>query len=465
MSLQKLQVKTAYDEKLMQEFSLHDAQAVEKALSTAVKLFETYPRTIKTAQMMLILEKAANLVEARSEAYALEAAREGGKPLQDSRVELARAVQGIREALRSIPELVGREIPMNLNAASAGRRAYTIREPRGVVIAISAFNHPFNLIVHQVIPALAVGCPVIVKPAPTTPLSCINLVNCLYEAGLPPDWCQIIHCDNELAEKMVSDPRVSFLTFIGSAKVGWYLRSKLAPGATCALEHGGAAPVIFDQTAKIKESIPLLLKGGFYHAGQVCVSVQRIFAHESVFSELCEGLVAGAKKLKVGDPTQESTEVGPLILPREVDRVDEWVQEAVQKGAKLLCGGKKIGKTCYEPTILQNPSVQARVSQLEIFGPLINVYSYNDRHEAIRRANALPYSFQASVFSQDIDVIWDSVQRLQARAVMVNDHTAFRVDWMPFGGSKHSGMGMGGILPSMLEMSEEKMLVMRSPVL
>ena len=203
----------------------------------------------------------------------------------DSRIELARAVQGIREAANSIGQLTGHEIPMNLTTSSMNRMAFTTREPVGVVAAVSAFNHPFNLIVHQVIPGVAVGCPVIVKPALITPLSCLNLVSCLYEAGLPKEWVQVAICENSLAEKIVTDPRVSFLTFIGSGKVGWGLRSKLAPGARCALEHGGAAPVIVEADADIDDALPLLAKGGFYHAGQVCVSVQRIFVHEDIVEE------------------------------------------------------------------------------------------------------------------------------------------------------------------------------------
>ena len=237
--------------------------------------------------------------------------------MADSLVEIDRAADGIGVAIKEVSSLHGTEIPMNLTASSQGRHAYTRKEPRGVAIAVSAFNHPFNLIVHQVIPAIAAGCPVIVKPAKTTPLSCKNLIEILYESGLPETWCQMIICDNSVTEKLISDERNSFFTFIGSARVGWYLRSKLPPGATCALEHGGVAPAIVDHTADIDKAVPLLVKGGFYHAGQVCVSVQRIIAHEDIFNELSEKVVDAVKKLKVGDPTDMATEVGPLILPKD----------------------------------------------------------------------------------------------------------------------------------------------------
>jgi acyl-CoA reductase-like NAD-dependent aldehyde dehydrogenase len=460
---ESLKVLSPFDGHLISEIEWDDANKLEEMLATAYRLTQNPDHAIPTPRRIEIIEKTADLVEERVEEYARQAAEEGGKPLIDSRIELVRAVQGIRESARSISQLTGHEIPMNLNASSMNRMAYTRREPIGVVASVSAFNHPFNLIVHQVVPAVAVGCPVIVKPASTTPLSCFNLVNCLYEAGLPKEWCRILVSDRTVAEKLVTDPRVAFFSFIGSATVGWGLRSKLAPGTRCALEHGGAAPVIMDEDADVKDALPLLAKGGFYHAGQVCVSVQRVYVHESIVDTVAKGLADLGAKMKVGDPTDEKTEVGPLILEREVDRVHEWVEEAISAGAKVLTGGKKIGSTCYEPTVLLNPPDDVKVSREEIFGPVICVYAFKDRLEAIERANQVKYSFQASVFTKNIDSVLDSAKRLNAAAVMVNDHTAFRVDWMPFAGRKASGLGVGGILPTLLEMTEEKMIVFRSP--
>ena len=461
----RLKVNSPYDNHLITEIDLDDAGRVESALETAYQLAKDPDKTLPVPRRIEILEKTADLVQAKAEEFARQSAEEGGKPLVDSRIELARAVQGIREAAQSVSQLIGHEIPMNLNASSMNRMALTIREPIGVVAAISAFNHPFNLIAHQVIPAVAVGCPVIVKPALTTPLSCLNLVKCLYEAGLPTEWRQAIVCESSLAEKMVTDPRVAFFTFIGSGEIGWKLRSKLAPGTRCALEHGGAAPVIVDHDADLEDALPLLAKGGFYHAGQVCVSVQKVFVHESIVDTFSKRLVELAEKLVVGDPTDEKTEVGPLILEREVDRVDQWVKEAQNEGAKILTGGKKIGTTCYAPTVILNPSDKANVSAREIFGPVVNIYSFKDRLEAIERANLTPFSFQAAVITRNVDTALDTAKRLNAATVMINDHTAFRVDWMPFGGRKASGLGVGGILPTMMEMTEEKLLVFRSKLI
>ena len=460
---EKLKVRSPYDGHLIKEVDLDDETRIEQALTTAEKLEQKKPLPIP--ERISILNKTADLVEAKAEEFARQSAEEGGKPLIDSRIELTRAVQGIREAANSIGQLTGHEIPMNLTPSSMNRMAFTTREPIGIVAAISAFNHPFNLIVHQVIPGVAVGCPVIVKPARTTPLSCLNLVNCLYEAGLPKEWVQVIICKGSQAEKFATDPRVSFLTFIGSGKVGWGLRSKLAEGARCALEHGGAAPVIVEPDADIDDALPLLAKGGFYHAGQVCVSVQRIFVHEDIVESFSNKLVAIAKNLVVGDPTDEKTEVGPLIEEGEVDRIHNWVEEAKAAGGKILTGGNKIGNTCYEPTVILNPPYDINVSQCEIFGPVINIYSYKNRNEAIKFANDVPFAFQAAVFTNDINAALESAKDLNAAAVMINDHTAFRVDWMPFAGRKSSGLGVGGILPSMIEMTEEKLIVFRSKLI
>jgi acyl-CoA reductase-like NAD-dependent aldehyde dehydrogenase len=460
-----LVVKSPYDLSPIKEIPLVDEKEVEKTLMTAYKLFNDRSKWIPAQERIAILERTVEIMKTQIEELSQTAAREGGKPLIDSKVEVLRAINGVQIAIAEIGQLKGEQIPMGLTKASENRLAFTIREPIGVVVSISAFNHPLNLIIHQVVTAIAAGCPVIVKPASTTPLSCISLAGILKEAGLPDGWCQTIVCNNEVAEKLVTDKRVNYFSFIGSAKIGWYLRSKLSPGTRCALEHGGAAPVIVEKDADIEQMLPSLLKGGFYHAGQVCVSVQRVFVHENICNDVADRLAELAKNLVVGNPLDEKTEVGPLILPREVDRVEEWVNEAANSGAKLLCGGKRISDTCYKPTVLLNPPVDVRVSTEEIFGPVVCVYSYSDRNKAIEIANSLDVHFQASVFTKNLDVALDCVKKLNATAVMVNDHTAFRVDWMPFGGRDSSGIGMGGIPYTMHEMTREKMFVIKSNII
>ena len=460
-----LKVYSPYTAEQIGEYPLIPMDAIEGIVATANDLFEDRSKWLKPHERKAILQRCAKIMESRIYDLTKLAANEGGKPFSDSEVEVLRAINGVEIAAENIGELKGGEIPMGLTPASEGRIAFTQREPIGIVASVSAFNHPLNLIVHQVITAVAAGCPVIVKPAPTTPMSCEALVGILKEAGLPEGWCQMVICENDVAERLITDKRINYFSFIGSSKVGWYLRSKLSPGTRCALEHGGAAPVIVEPDANFEEMVPSLLKGAFYHAGQVCVSVQRVFAHESICKKLAKEIASGAKKLKVGDPMDASTEVGPLILPREVDRVEEWVNEAVEAGGELLCGGKRISGTCFEPTVLFNPPATVRVSTSEIFGPVVCVYSYTDRAEAIKIANSLDVHFQASIFTKNIDVALESVQKLNATAVMINDHTAFRVDWMPFGGRDSSGIGMGGIQYSMHEMTREKLMVIKSNLL
>jgi acyl-CoA reductase-like NAD-dependent aldehyde dehydrogenase len=461
-----LQVFAPYDNTLLATVDTADAAAVEQALVTAYSLFRDRSQWLPKSQRISILQKTAALMAEQRDALALAAAAEGGKPLIDSRVEIDRAIDGIHGCIECLRTNAGHEIPMDINAASAGRMAMTQREPIGVVVAVSAFNHPVNLIIHQVGPAIAAGCPVIIKPAEDTPLSCFRLVELLREAGLPAAWCQpLVVADLDVATQLVTDGRVGFFSFIGSARVGWMLRSGLAPGARCALEHGGAAPVIMADDADLETALPLLAKGGFYHAGQVCVSVQRVFCPRHMAEQVAESLAGIARDLHVGDPTDAATEVGPLIRPREVARVHEWVTEALAAGARLLCGGEALSDSCYAPTVLLDPPGNARVSQLEIFGPVVCVYGCDDMDSAIAAANDVPVAFQAAVFTASLDMALQCYRQLDASAVMVNDHTAFRVDWMPFAGLRESGLGVGGIPYTFHDMQIEKMLVVKSDVL
>ncbi len=457
-----LQVVQAFDRAPIEEIATDDAAALEAKLQAAEKAFRDRDAWLKPHERMAILRKLAGLLDEKREHFARQIAREGGKPLTDAIIETTRAIDGVHNAADELRNFAGREIPMGLSPAAAGRWAFTTKEPLGIVSAISAFNHPLNLIVHQVAPAIAVGCPVIVKPAGTTPLSCRDFVALVHEAGLPEPWCQsFIPETTELAEKLATDRRVAFLSFIGSAKVGWYLHSKLAHGARSALEHGGAAPAIVDRSADLDKIIEPIVKGGYYHAGQVCVSTQRIFVHQDIADAFTQRLVARVAKLRTGDPTLKETEVGPLIQPREADRVASWIEEAVRGGAKLAIGGQRLSETTLEPAVLLDPASDAKVSQLEVFGPLVCVYRYAKLDDAIAQANALPVAFQASIFAQDIDIALRAADRLDASAVMINDPTAFRTDWMPFAGRRESGYGTGGIPFTMRDMTQEKMILMR----
>lgn len=460
-----IEVTSPFDGKVVGEVPFSTTQDVQAAIDLAQKTFLDHKNALPKFKRIEILENVMKIMSSQVEELTQLCASEGGKPYMDSKVEVNRAINGVQLAIEHLGAFEGKEIAMGHTASSANRMAYTFKEPIGVVAAISAFNHPFNLAVHQVIPAIAVGCPVIIKPATQTPMSAIRLVEILEEAGLPKGWAQAVVCGRDAGELLATSEKVDFLTFIGSGAVGWYLNSKVSNGTRVALEHGGVAPVIVEPDADIDAMIPDLGKGGFYHAGQVCVSVQRVYVHESIVDEVSTKLADYASKLVVGDQLDPKTEVGPLINNSEVDRVEQWVNEAVEKGGKILTGGKRISASCFEPTVILNPADDALVSTKEVFGPVVMVYSYSNIDEAINRANALEVSFQAAVFTKNIDTALNAVKRLNGTAVMVNDHTAFRVDWMPFGGAKASGLGLGGIHHSMEEMSNEKMMVIKSPVL
>ena len=439
------------------------AEHVERALASAHALYRRRDAWLPVHRRVEILERAATLLSERSERWVADCAREGGKPYRDSAVELGRAVDGLRLAAETIRAEHGEVVPMGADPWSGNRLAFTQREPIGVVASVSAFNHPLNLIVHQVGAAVAAGCPVIVKPASDTPVACFRFVRLLHEAGLPAEWCQALFTtDNEVAERLVTDARVAFFSFIGSAQVGWLLRSKLAAGTRCALEHGGVAPALVYADADLGVAVPALAKGAFYHAGQVCVSVQRVFADARVAAAVAEGLAENGRSLQVGDPTDPKTDVGPIIRPGELRRVHEWVGEAIAAGAERICGGEPLSETCYPPTVLMDPPADARVSTQEIFGPVVCVYSCEDMDDGIAAANSLPVSFQAAVFTRDIDTAMHAYRQLDGSAVMVNEHTAFRVDGMPFAGLRASGLGVGGIPHSIRDMQVDKMLVLKS---
>lgn len=463
---ERLTVTAPYDGAEIAELVCTDRAQLESWLASTWTLFKDRGTWIPLAERIGVLERTSRIMLREKTRLALTAAHEGGKPLLDSQLEVERAIDGVQLAVEVLRADAGDVIPMQTNAASAHRVAFTQREPIGIVAAISAFNHPLNLIVHQVISAVAAGCPVIVKPSDETPLSCLNLVSILREAGLPEHWCRVlITADLAVAEALVTDERIGFLSFIGSARVGWSLRSKLAPGVRCALEHGGAAPAIVADDADWDLALPNLTKGAFYHAGQVCVSVQRIFVPRAQAKEFSEALASRAAALKLGDPRNAATDVGPLIRPAEAERVDAWVREADDGGATLVTGGKRSGRGGYLPTIVLDPAQDALVSQREIFGPVACIYTYDTIAESIERANALPFAFQASVFTRDIDRAMHAFRRLDASAVMLNDHTAFRVDGMPFAGLRQSGLGTGGMRYSIEEMSVDKMLVIHSNAL
>ena len=453
-----LTVNQKYTGEVLQTLQMHTQDEVQSMLNLAI---EKQHNILPSYKRIEILRNIITLMKESSEELARIIADEGGKPLKDTKVEVARAIDGVDLAITGVRNIRGSQIPMDLTEAGAGRLAFTIPEPIGVVVAVSAFNHPLNLAVHQVIPAIATGCPVIIKPASATPLSALKLAQIAKEAGLPEGYLQVAIVDNTVGEFLVTHPKIAFFSFIGSAHIGWMLKSKLAPGVRCALEHGGVAPLILDEYHNTDNFIMGLAKAAFYHSGQVCVSVQRVYVPKHISKEICDKLTNVASELVIGDAALEETDLGPIINKKEVLRVKTWIDEALAQGAVLITGGKIANEVCIEPTILLNPSKTSKVSTGEIFGPVVCIYEYDDIENAITEANSLDVSFQSSIFSDNIHVAMSTAKKLAASSVLVNDYTTFRVDWMPFTGRKHSGYGIGGIEHTMKNMIEEKMIAIK----
>ncbi len=441
-----------------------DFTAKKEALKIITKAHELHlakPLGLPKEQRINILENLhVLLLQNKTELIKLSVS-EGGKPILDTKVEMERALEGVKIAIQAIRNIKGEMIPMDLNSASKNKLAYTQKKPIGVVFSISAFNHPINLAIHQIIPCVAAGCPVIYKPALSTPLVSKKIIELIYEAGLPGEWCSYLLCNNDTTAEIAKSNRISYISFIGSSEVGWSIKENLAPGVKITLEHGGNAPVILAEDANLNKAVPEIAKAGFYHAGQVCVSAQRVYVHENILDAFISQLNLQAQIHKIGNPSNENTLIGPIISKSALNRIDHWVQLAVNDGAKLICGGNKLQNNCYEPTVLLNPSHDSLVSKEEIFGPVLCVYSFKENQEAINLANNSPYIFQSAAYTTSINSALEFTEKINGSAVMINTHPAFRVDWMPFGGQGLSGEGLGGIEYSVQEMLKQKLVIVQ----
>ncbi len=455
-------ISTPFDGRPVAEIEKADSDAIEQAFQNATKYYESIMKKMPAYRRAEILDKVAALMKENHEDLSMTIALEGGKPLADARIEVTRAINTVRMSGQEALRLNGEQLTMDRSAGSENHLAFTVREPLGPILAISAFNHPVNLICHQVATAFAAGNTVLVKPASQTMISAFKMAGFFRRAGLPDGVINILSISGRDTDKIVSDPRIRFVTFIGSGEVGWNIRKKVHNGVGCAFEHGGTAIAVLDKSADLNKVVPSLTKGGFYHAGQVCVSTQIVYAHSEIYDEFLAGYIESVSKLKTGDPTKAETEVGPLISHGETDRVEKWVGEAIEMGAKAVIGGKRITDSTFEPTILTGVTEDMTVWQHEIFGPVVCVMKYDNINEVIASQNSKPYSFQTCIFSQDIDTALHYARNVETKAVMINDHTAFRVDWMPFGGAKESGLSVGGIRYSIEEMTEEKLIVMKN---
>jgi len=459
-SEQYSELLSPYDKTPLAKIEKADANALEKALQNATDTFSLMKKMPAHERARILRAVATQIIQNHSE-LSLTVAQEGGKPLKDAKIEVTRAANTLEECAAEALRIAGSEVSMERSPAGEGHRAFTIRQAVGPVLAISAFNHPLNLLCHQVGPAIAAGCSIIIKPASQTPLSCLKLADFFENAGISKGVINVATASGKDIEVVVKDPRIRFITFIGGEEVGFDIVKKVAPGVRVSLEHGGVGTAIIEETANLPKAIAGLVKGAFYHAGQVCVSTQIIFVHQNRVEELVNLFVPTVEKLVTGDPTDEKTDVGPLMNEREVIRMEEWTQNALENGAKLLTGGKRISASCFLPTVLLSGNKEMILMNKEVFGPVVVIQPFSDVSALVENLNTRRYSFQTSFYSQDISQCLWAMEEIDSKTVLINETTAFRVDWMPFAGAKQSGMGTGGPKYAIADMTEEKLIIFK----
>lgn len=414
-------------------------------------------RALARYEIAEALRRMSDYIKGRREDFARTIASEAGKPIQAARGETDRGIHTFLFASEEARRFTGETVPIDTQSIGRGRFGWTERIPRGIIYGITPFNFPLNLVAHKVAPALASRNAIIIKPSPRTPLTSLMLGEAFMESGLPTAALQIVPVEIPVIEAYLKDERVSMISFTGSAEVGWRLRAQ-APHKQVTLELGGNAPVIVDETADLNYSIERTAMAAFNYAGQVCISAQRVFVHERISDEWTKGFVERAKALKTGDPLDEQTELSVMIDEEAARRASLWIKEAVSAGARLQCGGGRRG-ALMEATVLTDVHSEMRVCTEEIFAPVATISTFSDFESALAEANNTRYGLQAGVFTRDMGRAYMAAQRLETGGVMINDAPAFRVDNMPYGGIKMSGTGREGVRSAMLDMTEERIIV------
>ncbi|MGE5335954.1 MAG: aldehyde dehydrogenase family protein [Nitrososphaerota archaeon] len=454
------EVRSPYDCSVVGRVAQADEALAARAIDAAHEAFETadFPQHERAR----VLERAAELVAERRDELAATIAAEAGKPVKTARVEAERCVSTLEFSAVEARKLTGGTVPMDAAAAGVGKLGVMLRVPYGVVGAISPFNFPLNLVAHKLGPAIAAGNAVVLKPAGQTPISALKLAEVLVEAGLPQGWLSVVPGPgSKVGNEIVEHPLTRAITFTGSAPVGWAIRSKV-PHKKVNLELGSNAPLIVAADGDWETAADKTRVHAFSHAGQSCISIQRILVHESVAERFTERLVANVEGLSVGDPLEEGTDVGPLITPDDRDRVEEWVEEAVAGGAELLCGGELVDEgRCLAPTLLKGPPKTAKVWCEEIFGPVATIDTFADFEEALALANDSKFGLQAGVFTRDIAQALEAGRVLEYGGVLVNEVPTFRADQQPYGGVKDSGNTREGPAYAVYELTEERFVTLQ----
>ncbi len=452
-------VVNPYDRSIVAEVCLAGKSDAEEAIQTSVTAFATMRRLPAHVRATALSTIAAGLTTRRDE-IARTMTAESGKPITDARREVTRAIQTFTVAAEEAKRIPGEVVPLDLTPGLDTYLGIARRFPIGPVLGITPFNFPLNLVAHKVAPCLAAGNPIVVKPAPQTPLTALILGEVILESGLPAGAISVLPCDNRVAEEMVADPRFKLLSFTGSAAVGWMLKAKCGKKRVV-LELGGNAGVIIEPDADLELAAQRCATGGYVYSGQTCISVQRIFIQETVYDRFLEQFLSRVWALRTGNPKDEETVIGPLIDERAARRVEEWIGEAVAQGAKVLAGGKRSGAVV-DATVLADVTPAMKVSCQEVFGPVVTVSRYRRLEEAIAALNDSDYGLQAGLFTQDVDRIFAAYRNLDVGTVLANEIPTFRADHMPYGGVKDSGLGREGVRYAIEEMTEVKLLVLNT---
>jgi acyl-CoA reductase-like NAD-dependent aldehyde dehydrogenase len=453
------EIHSPFDGSVVGAVHLAGIEEVEASISGAETAFET-TRKLPSFKRQSVLRQIAESITRRTEEFARIMALESGKPIKTARAEVERAIFTFTIAAEESTRIGGEYLPLDLQDFTAGRWGIVRRYPVGPIAAITPFNFPLNLVAHKIAPAIAAGCTMVLKPAPQTPLTALLLAEVISKTDWPAGALNVLPMTNENAALLVSDNRLKMLTFTGSSTVGWQLKSQ-AGKKKVLLELGGNAGVIIHSDADIDYAAERCAVAGFSYSGQSCISVQRMLVHRSEYDRFTESFVARVAKLNLGDPLDESTNVGPLIREQDAIRAIQWVDEAVAAGAKVLIGGKRHG-SMVEPTVLTGTSPDMKVNCQEIFAPVKTVEPYDDFDAAISTINDSPYGLQAGVFTNDSRLLFRAYGELQVGGVIAGDVPTFRIDHMPYGGIKDSGLGREGLRYAIEEMTEPKLLVMNS---
>jgi acyl-CoA reductase-like NAD-dependent aldehyde dehydrogenase len=454
---EELDVLAPYDGRVVARIFRAAPAHVDAAIAASVRAFET-TRKLPSHERQRVLHEVAEGIAGRKEEMALTLALEAAKPIRLARQEVERAVFTFQVAAEEATRIGGEWLPLDLQPATTGRWAMVRRFPIGPIASITPFNFPLNLVAHKLAPAMAAGCTVVHKPPPQTPVCSLLLGQIVQQAGWPDGALNVLPLSNADAEPLVTDDRLKMLSFTGSAAVGWELKKK-AGKKRVTLELGGNAGVIVHDDADLAYAAERCTQGGFAYAGQTCISVQRILVAHHVFDNFLAEFVPRVRKLQLGDPLDETTDVGPMLSEAAAQRAEEWIAEATADGAKLLCGGNRRGKLL-EPTVLTGTKPEQRVNCQEIFAPVVTVEPYEDFEAALGRVNVSPYGLQAGIFTRDARLIFQAYEELQVGGVIVGDVPTFRIDHMPYGGVKDSGLGREGVRYAIEEMTERKLLVM-----